>query len=256
MEEKFLFAEFLSSPLPDDPEEAGLKVTEKSLKQLQDPATKDECYDVLALMRALAPKYGWDLQEDHFGVSNVGEYAEPEYESIYVSDLPQKGGGLSDHLIVKAVIDFVEDHHKQFTNRVSNRAYAKSLERYKQLTGTSPYYELSEGDIAKIQELINKLRVALQYSEILTGEHRQRMLSRLEKIQSELHKRVSDFDRFYGMITDCIVLAGQFGEKALKPITELVREIYKLVWITQCRSLNLPSDTPLPLPSGSDSKGD
>jgi hypothetical protein len=62
---------------------------------------------------------------------------------------------------------------------------------------------------------------------------------------SELHKKVSDLDRFWGLIGDAGVVVGKLGENA-KPIVDRIREIADIVWQTQSRAEELPSGTKLP----------
>lgn len=109
-------------------------------------------------------------------------------------------------------------------------------------------YELTDGDIEKIQQLINQLRECIQEAE-LDDEHKARLFRRLERLQSELHKRLSDLDRFWGLIGDASVVLAKLGENA-KPIVDRVREIAEIVWNAQTRSIGLPSSTPLKMLSG------
>lgn len=106
-------------------------------------------------------------------------------------------------------------------------------------------YELSQGDLERIQQLINELRSEISNSDFFEQDHKQRLLKRLEKIQSELHKRMSDLDKFWGLIGDAGVAIGKFGED-VKPIVERVKEITEIIWRTQARAEELPSDAPLP----------
>jgi hypothetical protein len=122
-----------------------------------------------------------------------------------------------------------------------------AIQTYKAQLGVGFSYQLTEGDLKRIQDLITKLRQQIASSQVLGEEHKRRLLSRLEKLQSELHKRMSDYDRVYGLLIDGIILVQKFGD-AVKPITELLREIGKLFWISQIRGEELPGDSPLPLP--------
>ena len=128
----------------------------------------------------------------------------------------------------------------------SNQTLENSLNRYQSLVGTGDFYELTDGDIDRIQSLINELRSEIDNSPILEDDHKRRLLRRLEKLQSELHKRMSDYDRAYGVLLDGVALTQKFGE-SVKPITELISEISNLFWRSQARGLELPGDAPLPL---------
>lgn len=121
-----------------------------------------------------------------------------------------------------------------------------SKNHYKALLGKSFAYEFSEDDLNRMQVLVNELRDYISQSHGLDENHRRRLLNRLENLQSELHKRVSDLDRFWGLVGDAGVVIGKLGEDA-KPIVERIKEIAKIVWNTQARSEELPSDSRNPM---------
>ncbi|MDD4295136.1 MAG: hypothetical protein PHP69_06455, partial [Candidatus Omnitrophica bacterium] len=58
---------------------------------------------------------------------------------------------------------------------------------------------------------------------------------RLEKLQQELHKRVSDLDRFWGIVGDAGVMLGKFGEDA-KHLVDRIKELVDIIWRVQSRS--------------------
>ena len=101
-------------------------------------------------------------------------------------------------------------------------------------------YEFSQGDLERIQSLLNDLRSLVSASEKFKPEHQQRVLARLEALQKELHKKVSDLDRFWGLVGDAGVMLAKLGNDA-KPIVDRVREIADIVWNTQGRAEELPS---------------
>ena len=82
-------------------------------------------------------------------------------------------------------------------------------------------YEFSQGDIERIQTLLNDLRSLVSAADKFKPDHQQRLLARLEALQRELHKKVSDLDRFWGLIT-----AGKFpaacGDLGLKIVDERI----------------------------------
>lgn len=106
-------------------------------------------------------------------------------------------------------------------------------------------YEFSQGDLERIQMLVNQLREQISTTEHFEKEHQQRLLKRLERLQAEMHKKVSDLDRFWGLIGDAGVVLGKLGDDA-KPIVDRIREIADIVWQTQSRAEELPSGTKLP----------
>jgi hypothetical protein len=118
-------------------------------------------------------------------------------------------------------------------------------DKFKIAIGNSFYYEFSQGDLDRVQSLINELRKQIGESK-LADEHKQRLLARLEKMQAELHKKVSDLDRFWGVIGDAGVVISKLGTDA-KPIVDRLRELKEIIWSTQSRAEELPSGTSPPL---------
>jgi hypothetical protein len=129
--------------------------------------------------------------------------------------------------------------------------FEKAKKRFAGNFGFLFSYEFSEGDLTKLQSLLDELRKQIQKAKGLDADHRRRLLSRLEQLQSELHKRISDLDRFWGLVGEAGVVVGKLGEQA-KPIVECIKLIADIVWSTQARAEELPSTMPNILQLGSD----
>lgn len=129
----------------------------------------------------------------------------------------------------------------------SSKLKVQSLRsHFKAAIGSGFAYEFSQGDLQRAQLLINQVRDLIVEANGLEKDHKRRLLSRVEKLQSELHKKVSDLDRFWGLIGDAGVVLGKLGEDA-KPIVDRIKEIADIVWQTQSRAEELPSGTRPPL---------
>ncbi len=127
--------------------------------------------------------------------------------------------------------------------------------RFKTALGNGFSYEFSQGDLDRVQALINQLRGLISEANGLEATHKQRLMSRLEKLQAEMHKKVSDLDRFWGLIGDAGVVLGKLGTDS-KPIVDRIREVADIVWQTQSRAEELPSGTERPqLPNPHNSEG-
>jgi hypothetical protein len=111
--------------------------------------------------------------------------------------------------------------------------------------GNPFFYEFTDGDISRIQVLLNELREIISSSAEFDEKHKRRLLKRLESLQSELHKKMSDLDHFWGLVGDAGVVLGKFGQDA-KPLVDRIKEITKITWRTQSRAEELPSDTSSP----------
>ncbi|WP_275545184.1 hypothetical protein [Pseudomonas sp. Marseille-Q0931] len=115
---------------------------------------------------------------------------------------------------------------------------------FRSMFGNIFSYEFSQGDVERVQLLINELRVQISSADLEDG-HKQRLLARLEKLQSELHKKISDLDRFWGLVGDAGVVVGKLGSDA-KPIVDRIKEVADIVWRTQSRAEELPSGSEFP----------
>jgi hypothetical protein len=146
---------------------------------------------------------------------------------------------------LKKISEFINSIRIVFEKTLTSNTISQSRDKFNRLLGKSFLYEFTTGDLNRIQELINELRSHISSSEFFTAEHKQRLLRRLEKIQSELHKKVSDLDRFWGLIGDAGVAIGKFGKDA-KPIVDRIKEIADIVWRTQSKAEELPSGANIP----------
>jgi len=134
---------------------------------------------------------------------------------------------------------------KEFEVAANETLFKDTQAKYSAKLGAGFAYEFSDGDLKKVQTSINELRYLISDSEIIEGNHKQRLLKRLERLQSELHKKMSDLDRFWGFVGDAGVVMGKFGKDA-KPFTDRIKEIMEAVWNTQARSEELESGSPNP----------
>lgn len=148
--------------------------------------------------------------------------------------------------ICSTLNQYIHNIHGEFQSRATELKLESYKNRYKAALKSTFAYEFSQGDLERVQNLINELRSHISEVTNLEPDHKRRLLSRLESLQSELHKRVSDLDRFWGMIGDAGVVLGKLGEDA-KPIIDRIKEISEIVWRTQARTEELPSDSPRPL---------
>lgn len=119
-----------------------------------------------------------------------------------------------------------------------------SKNHFRSMFGNIFSYEFSQGDVDRVQFLINELREKISAANLNEG-HKQRLLARLEKLQSELHKKISDLDRFWGLVGDAGVVMGKLGNDA-KPIVDRIKEVADIIWRTQSRAEELPSGSEFP----------
>ena len=100
-------------------------------------------------------------------------------------------------------------------------------------------YEFSQDEIENIQKIINDLRDKITKSKILDSDHKVRLLKKLEKMQGEIHKKMSDVDRVWGFIGSLGVVAGRFGND-IKPIVDRCRELASIIYKAEATTAQIP----------------
>ncbi len=192
---------------------------------------------------------------------NLSEWTEEEFEYLFetyslvltiIESFDIKHSQNNDIVttgIIQNDCNLINDYLLSMRTEFSSKANQIKLETmknkfYKEINQVFAY-EFSQGDLDRIQVLINELREEIKQSNLFEDKHQERLLKRLEKLQSEMHKKMSDIDRFWGLIGDAGVVLGKFGKNS-KPFVDRIREISDIVWRTQSRAEELPSDTPAP----------
>ena len=220
----------------DNPVEGVVKACEKAILAQQN-------------MIGLGP---WDEQEHEllWDASTFVDLVLSEHEIIVDASLPDVSVDIGTNC----------ENLLEYLVAVSKLLQAQSIllkiesykNRYSTALKNSFAYEFSQGDLDRVQVLISEIRVQITESEFLDEDHKLRLLKRLEKLQLELHKRVSDLDRFWGLVGDAGVVLGKFGSDA-KPIVDRIKEIASITWKTQARAEELASGTQNPMLGDSDS---
>ena len=144
---------------------------------------------------------------------------------------------------IRRIVAYIESLQGKLDLEFASLTVEKSKDLLKNKFGKIFHYEFSEGDLERGQALLNEIRDLITQSSVFEESHKQRLFARLERVQSELHKKMSDLDRFWGLIGDAGVALGKFGNDA-KPIVDRIRELTSLVWATQARAEGLPSNCP------------
>jgi hypothetical protein len=158
--------------------------------------------------------------------------------------------GMEGHESITKLRDICESIDKLYSTRVYKTTLLKAkqfsdrleLKRAKALAT----YTLSDSEHSRAQELINQLRDEVSTASYLTDEHKLRIQKRLEGIQRELHKTMSDLDKFWGLCVDASVVMRKCGENA-KPFVDRVRELADIFGRVMSKTENLPYTSPFKL---------
>jgi len=146
---------------------------------------------------------------------------------------------------IEHVLIVFADPEGTFFKEFEVSLFEEAKEKFATKLGAGFVYEFSEGDLSKVQTSINELRDLISDSEIIEDNHKQRLLKRLERLQSELHKKMSDLDRLWGFFGEAGVILGKLGKDA-KPFTDRILDIIKITTNTQARAEELESGVPNP----------
>lgn len=152
--------------------------------------------------------------------------------------------------IIAYILAIFENANRKIASYLPKRKAKEKVENSKQLFlykfGNIFHYGFSDNDLEEIQRLIDKLRKLISSSEEIEQNHKNRLLKRLEKLQSELHKKTSNLDRFYGLIIEASIVYRKVGENA-KPIIDCVKKIIDILSPIISEANGLPSSFKLPL---------
>jgi len=147
---------------------------------------------------------------------------------------------------IQTIVQFINKNFQELAKYVQSEEEQKILHNFRGEFAAhiekAFVYEFSDGDLEKIQNLLNELRDLVSKSTYFEEKHRRRLLKRVESLQQELHKKQSDLDHFWGLVGDAGIVLGKFGKDA-KPIVDRIKEITNVVWRTQSRAEELPTDT-------------
>jgi hypothetical protein len=101
-------------------------------------------------------------------------------------------------------------------------------EKFKSIFAKRALYLFTDDEINDIQKLIDEVRGLITNSSVITDSHKQRVLARLEAMQSELHRKTTKIDGFFMFMGQFGICIGKFGED-IKPISEKVDKLGKMI---------------------------
>ena len=154
---------------------------------------------------------------------------------------------------IHALCSYVNVTVNAIEKTATNEKFSIARNHFRARFGGGFIYEFSDGDLSRIQILLNELRDEVARSELFDAKHKQRVLNKVESLQRELHKKITSLDKLWGLIGEAGVALGKFGSNA-KPFVDRIKEIAQITWRTQARAEELPSGTTLPLLTSSDAE--
>ena len=137
------------------------------------------------------------------------------------------------------ILDFALKTTAALREKAGADEYNNMVSRYAEFFSSGFSITFSDDDIKRIQSLINTLRDEVRACQSLDDGHRKRLLRRLETLQSELHKTVSNVDQFWGFVGEATVMLRKVGEAA-KPMVSRICQIMDIIQRVQCAAEGLP----------------
>jgi hypothetical protein len=196
-------------------------------------------------------------REEHFEEFVKAVYAVYAYinahalHELNVPNLPELKGSRDEYL--KSAMLWFDAVRNRIQNALTRRSAEAAQAYYNGLFKNDHIVELTDNEHRHIQDLVDQLRKFLTESAIFDRKHKERLLARLEKLQQELHKTMSNIDRFWGFLSDAGIAVGRFGDDA-KPMFDRAREIIEVLYRAQGRTAQLPG--PVEVPQLPDYSGD
>lgn len=229
-----IFNEEFFNDLPANKYEAGMKICQEIISYYynqDEPAEKyDDYYSYVDAYAALDAF----LQHHELGY-----------------DMPKIGS--DRHNTIDALHRFCQEIKTDFDKKLSTNEFENAKNKYNGIFENGFIYKFTDGDLSRIQKLINELRDLISSSQLFDANHKERLLKKLEGLQKELHKKMSSIDKFWGLVGDAGIVLGKFGKDA-KPLVDRISEIAQIIWRTQANAEELPSGANLPLLKHNDEK--
>ena len=156
------------------------------------------------------------------------------YELCLQSQIPidEVDFGAATQIVCNSIIDVIRPLSIRASFEAGRHEASKSLQEN--------FVKLTIEEVEAIENHIKEARSKIRVSKAFDQKHKDRLLQRLEKLQAEIHKKLSDKDVFLAAMTEVTAAVGQSAEN-LNPVAKLFRYMLK---ITDGRS-----DSPLQLPS-------
>jgi hypothetical protein len=93
-----------------------------------------------------------------------------------------------------------------------------------------------------IQELLNKLRDTVESEENITDEHKRRILKKVNEMQAELNKKISDLDYLGGKIMSIVKGVKYIEKEIISPLVKDATELAKAVNRMESKESGVPDN--------------
>lgn len=225
--------------LPENPLEAGLMICDTFMDfnaQFDEDEDQEkefkEYIRYYTLLKAFKESYG-----DKF----------PETREI--ESLEGDSAGTDKQAIMEEIATAFDEFKEVLTTIEIGTLLDNSFDKYKEVLlvkfGKSFSYEFSQGDMDQVNSLLGELKKLITDSKNLKPPHKQRLNKKIMTQELSLQKKITDLDGYWGLMGDMLILKMRFGS-AVNDIQEKFWTLFEVVWRTQARGEELPSDQAMP----------
>jgi hypothetical protein len=206
-------AQFLKN-LPSDPDEAETMFIDRLwpiAKKINTAGSPVERAAVNDLVEGMAVYLAWRRRFAWLQTVTLGAASDPQN---------------SLNTVLNVLTAYRQENLERVARSQSEEAIKRGEEWFAMQSGELFCYEFSEPEIEEIQEHLNVLRELIAGATELKEEHKLRLFRRLDQLRSELNKKVSDLDRFWGLIGDVRIVV-----QKIKGDSDRVDKTLRRVWL-------------------------
>lgn len=163
-----------------------------------------------------------------------------------------KVGGISpqarDYIV--SMHEWLRDYSALRLERDASEKAESLEEHFEVLLDNNLGYDLTEQQLVELRRWVTELQARISGTHALPEHRRERLLRRLEKLQLELHTKVSSLDRLYGTTMEVVVVAQNLGDES-QSVIDIAGKIFGIIWAVHSRKDGLglsQTIVPLPLP--------
>lgn len=188
------------------------------------------------------PDEGWTTNHYDLLLEIYAFFSGLHEEDIYY--LPDLNIDFTGHIYDDCITlnNRIQNIKKYFNKKYQEQKFEILKYKFKKVLGNNYLYQFTDADLETIQSLINQLRNLFHESDDFEPNHKQRLLERLEKLQVEMNKKMSNLDSFWAFVGDAGTVLGKFGGD-VKPFVDRIKELAEIFQLKQSKPEALPNNS-------------
>lgn len=176
-----------------------------------------------------------DVYFYHVETPNIPDIGEDDAENIQ---------GLIKYVVqtrhaVQPLIDDVATYSKKYQ-------LLSEIENKKKILGKGFYFQFGDREFNRLKELFGEILDLIEASKVMEDAHRKRLIKRIETVNDSVHRKLSDLDKLWGLVSEVSILNEKYHKEA-QDIVAKIGEVLQIAWKIQIKAEALPVDTHNPL---------